>query len=139
MMAAILAAVMAVLVTFLSVIAYIAALWWPPWRDATGVVVATVLLPISLYAFRRVRCWPTALLLIGAVPLFILRLHDFLIGYLVEHNNPLVGPGSFWFRTCTENPALVKLFAGISLVGFCFPLGLLVLTFQATRKHLTNR
>ena len=138
-MAAVLAAILAVLVTFLSIIGYIAALWWTPWRDVTGVVVTTVLLAISLYAFRRTKRWSTALLLIGAIPLVILRLHDFLIGYLVEHNNPLVGPGSFWFPTCTENPVLVKLFAGISVAGFCFPLGLFVLTFQATRNHLTTR
>lgn len=105
--------------------------------DAPSFIVSAALLVASIILFRRGRSLPIVLLFVGAVALFVAHLHDLFIG--AGGDLALIGPRSFFFPGCLENPLVATPINVLRLVALCFPVGFLWYVTRAIERHLTRR
>jgi hypothetical protein len=101
-----------------------------------AVAVTTIILVGAILLFRFDRSWPTALLLVGAVALFIITLEEFAFGFAFEHGWV---QGTFLLQGCVVSPALSTPLRVVELISYCLPIGLLWYGARVVRNGLTRR
>jgi hypothetical protein len=109
------------------------------WIDGPPFIAAVLILAIAITLLRRGRSIATVLMLVGAIPLFIARLHDLIIGLALDEQ--LLEPGSFFFPgfACPENPLVATPIDIMRLVGLLFPIGFIWHATRVMNRHLTMR
>lgn len=140
----VLAAAVALLVTFLGVITFCVVfghLNIPGLNYYTQFVVALALLASTIYIFHHDRHrWPAILLLVGAVAVIIFQTHEFITWYILENHIEMVTTQHpWWWPTCTEDPRILHALSYLLYPMLCLPVAWFWYSFEATQRHLTKR
>jgi hypothetical protein len=142
MLRPVIAVVVAIVALALACVAYFV-VWILLCRlEGPRLIASLVLLAISIYLFRRLRGIPTLLLLLGSVGLAGAHLHDYFIGFGIEHELFQLGGSDTYimqgFFEPPENPLIAVPADVLRFTGLLTFVGIVWLTFQITQKHLTK-
>jgi hypothetical protein len=137
----ILAAVVALVVTFCCVIAFVAVFGHLriPGEDYTRFVAAVLLLASSIYVFRRSRRWPAILLVVGSIALVVAKTHDVIMWYIYQNHLDLITQHPWWWPTCTEDTRITHAVGYLLYPMVCLPVAWFWYSFEAAHRHLTSR
>jgi hypothetical protein len=109
--------------------------------EGPRLVASLVLLGLSIYLFRRSRGVPTLLLLVGSVGLAGAHFHDYFIVFGIEYGLFQLGGSDTYvmqgFFEPRENPLIAVPADVLRFTGLLCIVGVVWLTVQVTRKHLT--
>ena len=101
------------------------------------VFLAVVVLVVAIGLRRRVSLIPRILMLSGSISLVLVYGHDWFLERGIEHQWFQVG-GNGWvlygYGEFRERPALATSADILRLLGFCFPVGLLLVALQRDDK-----
>jgi len=111
--------------------------------EGPRLIASLILLAISIYSFRRLRGISTFLLLVGSAGLAGAHLHDYFIGFGIEHGLFQLGGSDTYimqgFFEPRENPLIAVPADVLRFTGLLTFIGIVWLAFQITQKHLTKR
>jgi hypothetical protein len=137
----ILAAVIALAVTFFGIVAFCVVFGHLriPGEDYTRFIAAVALLVSSLYVFRRTRRWPAVLLLVGSAAILVLETHEAIMYYMLQNHFDVITKNPWWWPTCTEDPRILHILSYLLYPMLCLPIAWFWYSFQVAHRHLTNR
>ena len=99
-------------------------------------LLALVLMVVLAYVFWRAREWPAFLLFVGSIPVFVFRLHVFVLTYLLDHDlaSPLLVPSSGFTRV--EAPWIFHFVLYFMVIAISLPVAAFWYCYRAMDRYL---